>query len=112
MKKIITDASFEILARQAGLSILNIMENDNVIASGFFIPKAVAAFHDDNISAISYSDTGVFVLFKGSFTYSSDDKYNAYINTERRTNREILFQSKNAAAQFVLGDKGRTNHWV
>lgn len=103
--------SFESIAKQIGMQTLQITENDIVIARGIYIPNAVTSFRDDDTSTISYPDTGVFVLFKDSFASSTEDKYRPYIDANRTTNREIVFQSRNAAAQFVLGDQGRTNHW-
>lgn len=103
--------SFESIAEKAGVPPLRITENDIVIARGIYIPNAVTSFRDDDTSTISYPDTGVFVLFKDSYASSTEDKYRPYIDANRTTNREIVFQSRNAAAQFVLGDQGRTNHW-
>ena len=98
-------------AKQAEIQLLQIFENNIAIARGVHIPEAVMSFNDSNKSAISYPDTGIFVLFKGSHAASTEDKYKPYIGIGQKTNREIIFQSRNAAAQFVLGDKGRTNDW-
>mgnify|MGYP001069569773 CR=1 FL=1 len=103
--------SFETLAQQVGMGILQITENGIVFAKGICIPEAVTSFCDSNTSTISYPDTGVFILFKGSYASSLEDKYKPYIDSNRKTNREIVFQSKNAAAQFVLGSKSRSNYW-
>lgn len=103
--------SFEMMAKQAKTEILQIFDNGIVKAKGIFIPDAVTYFHDDDISAISYPDTGVFVLFKNSCVSSVEDKYKPYIEANGKTNREIIFQSRNAAAQFVLGSKGKANYW-
>ncbi len=103
--------TFEALAEQAKIKVLQITENNDTIARGIYLPEAVTSFCDNNISTISYPDTGVFVLFQGSHASSTADKYKPYINTNQKTNREIIFQSLNAAAQFVLGDKGHTNDW-
>ena len=103
--------SFEIIAKQAKLQILQISENDTVIAKGIQVPEALISFNDDGKSIISYPDTGVFVLFKGSHASSTEEKYKSYIAPNRKTIREIVFQSPNAAAQFVLGNVGRTNLW-
>lgn len=112
LKKVsIMSISFKIIAKQVGMGILQITENGIVIAEGICIPEAVTSFCDNNTSTISYPDTGVFILFKGSYASSLEDKYKLYIDSNRKTNREIVFQSKNAAAQFVLGSKGRANHW-
>lgn len=99
------------VAKQAEIQILQISKNDIAIAKGVHIPEAVMSFDDSNKSVISYPDTGIFVLFKGSRVSSTADKYKPYIGTDCKTTREIVFQSKNAAAQFVLGDQGRTNDW-
>ena len=105
------NTNFETIAKQAKLQILQITENGIVIAKGICIPEAVTSFCDNNASTISYPDTGVFILFKDSYASSLEEKYKPYIDSNRKTNREIVFQSKNAAAQFVLGNKGRANHW-
>lgn len=105
------NSNFETIAKQAELQILQITENGIVIAKGICIPEAVTSFCDNNTSTISYPDTGVFILFKGSYASSLEDKYKPYIDSSRKTNREIVFQSKNAAAQFVLGSKSRSNYW-
>ena len=100
------------MAKKAGLDILTITKNDNVIARGIFISEAVLSFDDNGKSGISYPDTGVFVLFSGSAVSSPKDKYEQYVDKEKgTTKKEIVFQSRNAAAQFVLGEEGRTNHW-
>lgn len=106
------DTSFESMADQLGTPVWKITEDGVVAAKGIHIPEAVAFFDDYNTSAISYPDTGVFILFKGSYTSSLEDKYKSYIDSNRKTNREIVFQSKNAAAQFVVGSKGRSNYWT
>lgn len=105
------NTNFETIAKQAKLQILQITENDIVIAKGICIPEAVTSFCDNNTSTISYPDTGVFILFKDSYASSLEEKYKPYIDSNKKTNREIIFQSKNAAAQFVLGKTGRTNDW-
>lgn len=105
------DIGFETIAQQIGIEILQITENGIVIAKGICIPEAVTSFDDNNTSVISYPDTGVFILFKDSYASSLEEKYKPYIDSNRKTNREIVFQSKNAAAQFVLGETGRTNNW-
>lgn len=105
------NTNFETIAKQAKLQILQITENGIVIAKGICIPEAVTSFCDNNTSTISYPDTGVFILFKDSYASSLEEKYKPYIDSNKKTNREIIFQSKNAAAQFVLGKTGRTNDW-
>ena len=79
-------------------------------AFGIYIENAVFVFHDAQMCVKSYPDTGVFLLLKGSYTASSDNKYQEYI-LEGKTIKNIIFQSRNAAAQFVLGDTGQTNSW-
>lgn len=93
------------------MQILQITENNTVVAKGIHIPEAVMSFDDDDKSIISYQDTGIFILSKGSCAASTEDKYKPYIGADRKTNIKIVFQSLNAAAKFVLGDKGRTNAW-
>lgn len=104
-------SKFETIAKQAKLDVLQITENDIVIAKGIHVSEALLSFKDRDTSIISSSDTGIFILFKGSHASSLEDKYKPYIDMNRKTTREIVFQSKNAAAQFVLGDKGRSNNW-
>ena len=89
---------------------LHILRNDEIIARGVHFDKMVLTAEDGEISAISSKDTGVFVLFKGSHSVTTDKKYTKYVENGITT-RELAFQSKNAAAQFVLGISGRTNHW-
>lgn len=105
------NTNFETIAKQAKLQILQITENGIVIAKGICIPEAVTSFCDNNTSTISYPDTGVFILFKDSYASSLEEKYKPYIDSNKKTNREIIFQSKNAAAQFVLGSKSKSNYW-
>lgn len=92
--------------------ILQIIVEGDVVARGASLANAVLTFQDDETSIISYPDTGVFILFKGSVAASTDEKYRDSIGSDGRTNREIVFQSRNAAAEFVLGEGGRTNYWV
>lgn len=94
-----------------GMKIYEI-ERDGVSAKGICIPEAIAMLDDAGISAKGYPDTGVFVLFKGSSASPEAKKKCAqYIDKNEKTTRELVFQSRNAAAQFVLGEKGRTNDW-
>lgn len=102
--------SFEEMAKQNKIEILQIKEN-NIEAKGIYIPEAIISFNDDKKAIIGYPDTGVFMLFKGSYTSSTENRYKMYINEDHRTTRDIIFQSKNAAAQFVLGNNGRSNYW-
>lgn len=96
---------------QMNFRVLYIFKDDNIIATGVDIPEALISFDDNGTSVISYPDTGIFVLFRGSYASSTENKYKPYIGNDRKTTKEIVFQSKNAAAQFVLGKKGRTNYW-
>ena len=103
--------NFENMAIQTEMKILSI-DKDGVSANGIHIPEAIATFDDAKISAKGYPDSGVFVLFKGSDVFLPvKEKYKQYIDTDGKTTVEIVFQSRNAAAQFVLGEKGRTNDW-
>lgn len=105
------NTSIESIAKQLNLQFLRIIENGIEIAKGLYISDAVTSFCDNDISTISYPDTGIMILFKDSYASSLEDKYKPYIDSNRKTNREIVFQSRNAAAQFVLGDRGGTSHW-
>lgn len=104
--------TFEKMVKGTEMQTLTI-HTDDFTAEGIYIPEAVFSFHDADRSDISYSDTGVFILFKGSHIHCpAEKKYEAYIDkTLKVTTREIAFQSRNAAARFVLGDKGNTNSW-
>lgn len=87
------------------------IERDGISAEGLSIPNVLFSFDDDKQSILSYPDTGIFVLFAGSHADPSiKEKYLPYIK-EGKTTRTIIFQSRNAAAQFVLGEKGRTDDW-
>ena len=101
---------FETLTRQADIKIFTISEN-GTHAQGIHMPTAILAFDDFDKSVIGYPDTGLFVLFKGSCVCSTDSKFRNYIDENMKTTREIIFQSRNAAAKFVLGDKATTNYW-
>lgn len=105
------EVNFEMLAERSKMQILRIVKNDVILGKGIYIPKALTSFKDDEKSIISFSDTGVFVLFQGSNAFSKEEKYKKYIDESNKTTREIIFQSKNAAAKFVLGEKGSTNNW-
>lgn len=99
------------MAIQTEMEILSIDKN-GVSAKGIHVSEAIATLDDAQISAKGYPDTGVFVLFKGSdVSPTVKGKYKQYIDANGKTTKEIVFQSRNAAAQFVLGDKGRTNDW-
>ena len=103
--------NFEEIARKLNVSILHIKKDGIIVAQGVYIPDAILTFEDGNKSSTSYSDTGIFVLFKGSRVYTTDTKYKKYINSNQEITKELVFQSRNAAAKFVLGTKGRTNAW-
>ena len=104
---------FETMAKQSKAEILQITnEKSQIIARGIWMQDAMAVLQDNSICWSSYPDTGVFVLFQGSQAALPEaGKYAACISTDQKTTREIVFQSRNAAAQFVLGNIGRTNHW-
>jgi hypothetical protein len=101
--------SFENMARKTGIEILEISDK-NIKAKGMHMSKAIVSFDVNKTFIISYPDTGVFILFKGSDTLSTGDKYNSCIENGKTT-REIVFQSRNAAAIFVLGKTGNTHSW-
>lgn len=101
----------ESMIGQLEIPVLKIIEEGREIAKGIYLPEAVASFKDDNKSAIGYPDTGVFILFKGSRAASAENKYKQYIDINGNTTKEIIFQSRNAAAKFVLGDRGSTDYW-
>lgn len=103
------DKYFEPADKKA--DVLQIERDGEVIAEGIYIKNAVTAFHDSGAEAVSYKDTGVFILFAKSRAFSANGKCGKFIDADGRTERDIIFQSRNAAAQFVLGDSGSTNCW-
>ncbi len=73
----------------------------NIQAFGIYMPDAV----------LEFPDTGVFILFSGSDTCCEEHKYQKYIENGKTT-KEIVFGSRNKAAQFVLGEGiGTTDDW-
>lgn len=98
---------FEKLHELTKATVLQITREGKNLAQGVYLPDAIMSFADDQTVSESYSDTGVFILLRGSFAYGKSP----YVAEDQRTTREILFQSRNAAAQFVLGPGGRSNHW-
>ena len=103
--------SFKEVVQSMNYPVLQIRKGDEVIARGIHILDSVLACCDGEMSSISYPDTGVFVLLNGSESFAVEKKYEHYIDEDGKTTRDIIFQSRNAAAQFVLGDTGRTNNW-
>lgn len=106
-----SDINFELIAEQMKIPRLEIIRGEKK-AMGAHIPTGVFSYKDSKTSIMSYVDTGVFVLFRGSYAGSSvEKKYKQYIDKDQKTICEIIFQSRNAAAQFVLGKTGRTDSW-
>ena len=103
------DKYFEPAEKKA--EVLQIERDGEVIAKGIYIPEAMTAFHDSGAEAVSYKDTGVFILFAKSRAFPAEGKCAKFVDADGRTVRDIIFQSRNAAAQFVLGDAGSTNCW-
>ena len=101
--------TFESLAESGGVEILVI--NGEVVARGIWVEDAVALLHDGAVNAKSYSDTGVFVLVRGSPARGAGAGAARYLDETGRTTREFILQSRNAAAQFVLGPSGATGSW-
>lgn len=102
---------FENMAEILNLTVLHIERGGNTLAKGLFVPEAIATFDDNGVSAVTYPDTGVFILFKGSHSESNAFKYRQYLTDDNETTTELVFQSRNAAAVFVLGTSGRSNDW-
>ena len=102
---------FENMAEALGLTVLHIERGGQVLAKGLFMPEAIATFDDNGISATTYPDTGVFIVFKGSHANIGNSKLDQYLTEDNTTKVELVFQSRNAAAVFVLGNSGRTNDW-
>ena len=102
--------SFEEMAKRAGMQKLQI-EKGGISAKGIYIPNALFSFDDDQKSILSYPDMGIFILLPESHAFfPAKEKYLPYIK-EGKTTRTIIFQSRNAAAQFVLGESGRPRDW-
>lgn len=87
------------------------ISEDGTEASGIYFPNAVLTFRDGDSSVISYSDTGVFILLRGSDINSKNIIFEKYLDENSRTIKDVVFQSRNMAAKAVLGDKGCTNSW-
>lgn len=106
---------FKRMAETVGQEVngqIKVIDENGKKACGLYMPDAVFTYKDSGTLITSYVDTGVFVLFEGSDVSDSvDQKYQRYIGENRKTTREIIFQSRNAAAKFVLGEAGRENHW-
>lgn len=79
-------------------------------AYGLYVENGIFFYDDAGKSIKSYLDTGVFILLAGSQTVCNEEKLKNCIQNGRTT-KTIIFQSRNAAAQFVLGNAGRTNDW-
>lgn len=103
--------SIEAMVRQTNYPILHIEQKETVLAQGAHFPNTVATADDNAVSMITYPDTGIFVLFVGSYAACTGKKYEQYLDDSRKTTKEIVFQSRNAAAQFVLGVRGKTKEW-
>lgn len=102
--------TFEKAVECAKMQELKIVKN-GIQAYGIYVPNTLFVFDDDKKSILSYPDMGIFVLLTGSHAdISVKEKYLPYIK-DGETTRTIIFQSRNAAARFVLGDKGNTNSW-
>ena len=91
-------------------SVVFMQMKDGINAHGLYVRNGVFVYEDNGRLIKSYPDTGVFVLFEGSQTICTDKEFEDCIQ-DGRTIKTIVFQSRNAAAQFVLGNAGRTNDW-
>lgn len=87
------------------------ISDEGTEASGIYFPNAVLTFRDGDSSVNSYSDTGVFILFRGSDINSKNIISEKYLDENSRTIKDVVFRSRNMAAKAVLGDKGCTNSW-
>ncbi len=72
--------------------------------------NTICTFKDSGNTTNSYSDMGVFLLFEGSQTMSTDNEYAKFIK-DGRTTANIIFQSRNAAAEFVTNNTRGTDFW-
>ena len=91
-------------------SVVFMQMKDGINANGLYVKNGVFVYEDNGRLIKSYPDTGVFVLFEGSQTVCTDEKFNDCIQNGRTT-KTIVFQSRRAAARFVLGETGKTNDW-
>lgn len=92
------------------MKVLCIIQNGEIIAKGIYLPETVFSLSDNGKQTASYSDMGVFILLKGSKVFANDYNFSEFISN-KETNKTLIFQSRNAAAKFVLGQKGHTNDW-
>ena len=84
-------------------------------ATGYYIQDALMYFNDDGECTTSYSDTGIVILLPGSDVSDDalachDQHLSKYVSDGKIT-RMIAFQSRHAAAQFVLGGSGQVRDW-
>lgn len=96
---------------QTERSVVFMQMKNGINANGLYVRNGVFVYEDDGRLIKSYPDTGVFVLFEGSQTVCTDEKFGDCIQNGRTT-KTIVFQSRRAAARFVLGDSGDTNNWT
>lgn len=95
---------------QTERSVVFMQMKNGINAHGLYVENGVFVYEDNGRLIKSYPDTGVFVLFEGSQTVCTDEKFNDCIQNGRTT-KTIVFQSRRAAARFVLGDSGDTCSW-
>lgn len=92
------------------MHVLCIVRNNEIIAKGIYLPATVFLMQDSGGLTKSYSDMGVFVLLKGSKVISENNNFCEFI-CENKTKKNLIFQSRNSAAKFILGENGHTNDW-
>lgn len=91
-------------------SVVFMKMKNGIDAHGLYVKNGIFFYEDNGRSIRSYSDTGIFLLFEGSQTLCTEEKFKDCIQNGRTT-KAIIFQSRNIAAQFVLGDLGNTGSW-
>lgn len=91
-------------------SVVFMQMKNGVEAHGMYLENGIFFYEDNGRTIKSYLDTGVFILFEGSQTVCTEEKFKDCIKNGRTT-KTIIFQSRNAAAQFVLGKSGNTSSW-
>lgn len=92
------------------MQILCIVQDGEILAKGVYLPEAIISLIDNGKYTKSYSDMGVFILLKGSKVIANVSALSDFI-CNNVTSKDLIFQSRNSAAKFVLGEKGHTNDW-
>lgn len=91
--------NFEEAATQLG-KILSI-NKEQISAKGIHISEVITTINDAQISAKSYPDTGIFVLFKGSdVSPAVKEKYKQYIDANGKNNQRDCFSKQECSGSI------------